>query len=185
MANNLSTNYMLALCKTVYEEGVANDKYQASQFLSDMSKEGADFGKEIKYAAQYGDGGNFGVEYDLISNNPTTGVQNLEWTMTPGRIAGLFFINQPDMLMTDTDKKAYMDALANNMSGCYSGLSRTLATFLYGGKAGVIDQIQADITVSALTNVKIPVTSAGALKMDKGTRIVFASAGAANTATPE
>lgn len=184
MANGVSTNYMLALCKTVYEDGVANDKYQASQFLSDMVKEGAEFGKEIKYAAQYGDGGNYGVEYDLISNNPTTGVQNLEWTMTPGRLTGMFFINQPDLLMTDTDKKAYMDALANNMSGCYSGLSRTLATFLYGGKAGVIDKIKTQFTISTLTNQYIPLTSAGALKLDVGSRIVFATAGADNTAIP-
>lgn len=184
MATNVSNNYMLALCKTVYEDGVANDKYQASQFLSDMIKEGAEFGKEIKYAAQYGDGGNFGVEYDLLSNDIVTGVQNLEWTMEPGRIMGLFTINQPDMLMTDTDKKAYMDALANNMSGCYSGMSRTLATFLYGGKAGVIDQLQADMTISTLTNQYIALTTAGALKLDVGSRIVFATAGSAGAAVP-
>ena len=184
MASNVSNNYMLALCKTVYEDGVANDKYQSSQFLNDMVKEGLDLGKELKYAAQYGDGGNYGVEYDLISNNPTSGVRNLEWTAEAGRINGLFFITQPDILFTDSDKKAYMDALANNMSGCYSGMSRTLATFLYGGKAGVIDKIQADITLTTLTDVYIPVTSAGALKMDVGTRIVIATAGAADSAIP-
>ena len=185
MANNISDTYMKTLLKTVYESGVANDKYQSSQFLADMLKEGADFGKEIKYAAQYGDGGNFGSEYDLISSNKTTGAQNLEWTMDCGRLVGLFDVSQPEILMSDTETKAYMDILANKMSGCFSGMSRTLATYLYGGEAGVIDQIQSNITISSLTGVTIPVTSAGALKMDVGTRIVFATAGAANTAVPK
>ena len=52
MAGNLVSNaYMQSLLKTVYLNGVYNNKYQNSPVLSEIGKESWDGGKEIKYAA--------------------------------------------------------------------------------------------------------------------------------------
>ena len=90
MANIVSNNYVKALLKTVYLSGVANNKYQNSPVLSAIKKEDWGSGKEIKYAAQYGNGGNFGSVYNTLVNNPTSGVKNLEWTAKQGYATGFF-----------------------------------------------------------------------------------------------
>lgn len=182
MAQLISDAYMNSLCKTVYLTGVANNKSQNSTLLANISKDRF-VGKEMKYAMQYGNGGNFASSYSTLVNNPTTGARNGEWTMTPGYLTGIFDISQPEILQSEEDKAAYMKILANKMSACFDGLSKTLAIYLYGGEFGVIDQLQADVTFGA-TEVSIPVTSAGSIKMDLGTRIVFATAGAQDTAVP-
>ena len=86
----VTSAYVEAMCKEVYEPKVENNKYQHSQFLADLKKERAPFGKQIVYATQFGDGGNYGVEYDLLSNDYTTGKQNMAWKMGLGRVQGLF-----------------------------------------------------------------------------------------------
>lgn len=171
------------LLKTVYLSGVTNNKYQNSPILQKIKKESWGGGKELKYAAQYGNGGNFGSDYALLSNNPTSGVKNLEWTAEQGYMMGLFDINTPEILTTAEERGAYMKALNNKMAGCFDGMSKTLAMYLYGGKYGVIDQVKADVSIIAGSNT-IPITSAGSLKMDVGTRFVIASAGSANGALP-
>lgn len=179
------------LLKTVYLSGVANSKYQNSPILHKIKKESWGGGKELKYAAQYGNGGNFSSDYAMLatasSNGSVGGVRNLEWTATQGYLTGMFDINQPEILTTAEERGAYMKALANKMSGCFDGMSKTLAMYLYGGKYGVIDQVKpasgTSISITSGSNT-IPLTSAGSIKMDVGTRFVVASAGSANAALP-
>lgn len=185
MANIVSNAYMQKLLKTVYLDGVANNKYQSSPVLAAMNKKSWTGGKEIAYAAQYGNGGNFGSVFNTVANNPTSGAKNLEWKATQGYAFGMFDIDQPDLLTSAEDRGAYMSILSNKMSACFDGLSKTLAMYLYGGSYGVIDKVQdsgSGITIAA-TNT-FTVTSAGAIKLDVGSRFVIATAGAANTAIP-
>lgn len=170
----VNDQFIKSLLKTVYLKGVYNDKYQNSPILSKIKKDGWEGGKEIKYAAQYGNGGNFGSNYNAVATNQTGGVRNLEWTMEPGYLFGLFNINQPEILSSATERGAYMKALNNKMAACFDGISKTLAMYLYGGKAGVIDQVKSATTLAATGNT-LTITSAGAIKLDVGSRIVFAA----------
>ena len=181
----VQNSYMQKLLKTVYLEGVANNKYQSSPVLASIDKKTWTGGDSIKYAAQYGNGGNFGSVYNMVANNQTSGAKNLEWEMTQGYAFGLFDIDQPEILTSETDTGAYMSALANKMSACFDGLSKTMAMYLYGGKFGVIDQVKdtgSGITIKASNTFEL--TSAGALKMDVGTRFVIATANEADKAIP-
>ena len=183
---SIVTNTMMQkLLKQVYLEGVANNKYQSSPVLAAIEKKNWAGGDVIKYAAQYGNGGNFGSVYNMVANNPTSGAKNLEWEMTQGYAFGLFDIDQPEILTSESDTGAYMSILANKMSACFDGLSKTMAMYLYGGKYGVIDQVKdtgSGITVQATNTFEL--TSAGALKMDVGTRFVIATAAQADKAVP-
>ena len=67
-------------------------------------------------------------------------LRNIEWTAEQGYMVGMFDINQPEILTTSEERGAYMKALANKMAGCFDGMSKTLAMYLYGGKYGVIDK---------------------------------------------
>lgn len=181
----VQNSYMQKLLKTVYLEGVANNKYQSSPVLASIDKKTWAGGDSIKYAAQYGNGGNFGSVYNMVANNQTSGAKNLEWEMTQGYAFGLFDIDQPEILTSESDTGAYMSVLANKMSACFDGLSKTMAMYLYGGKYGVIDQVKdtgSGITIAASNTFEL--TSAGALKMDVGTRFVIATANEADKAVP-
>lgn len=166
----ISNTNMKALLKTVYVSGVANAKKQGSPVLKAIKKETWEGGKEIKYAVQYANGGNFGVNYGAIVNSLDEGVRNAEWTMEPGHLTGLFTVNQPEILSSASDRAAYMKVIANKMSGCFDGLAKTLATFMYSGKDGVIGKV---ISASGST---ITVDRSTALKMDLGTKFRVASA---------
>lgn len=188
----VSNQQIQNLLKTVYLSGVANNKYQNSPVLHKIKKESWGSGKELKYAAQYGNGGNFSSDYNMLStassSGSTGGVRNLEWTATQGYLVGNFDINMPEILATAEERGAYMKALANKMSGCFDGMSKTLAMYLYGGKYGVIDQVKG-VTAStgktlAATGNTLDVTSAGAIKLDVGSRIVFTNGGSDNAALP-
>lgn len=181
----VQNSFMQKLLKQVYLEGVANNKYQSSPVLAAIEKKTWAGGDVIKYAAQYGNGGNFGSVYNMVANNPTSGAKNLEWEMTQGYAFGLFDIDQPEILTSESDTGAYMSILANKMSACFDGLSKTMAMYLYGGKYGVIDQVKdtgSGITIQATNTFEL--TSAGALKMDVGTRFVIATAAQADKAVP-
>lgn len=181
----VQNSFMQKLLKTVYLDGVANNKYQSSPVLAAIEKKNWAGGDVIKYAAQYGNGGNFGSVYNMVANNPTSGAKNLEWEMTQGYAFGLFDIDQPEILTSESDTGAYMSILANKMSACFDGLSKTMAMYLYGGKYGVIDQVKdtgSGITIQATNTFEL--TSAGALKMDVGTRFVIATAAQADKAVP-
>ena len=181
----VQNSYMQKLLKTVYLEGVANSKYQSSPVLASIDKKTWAGGDVIKYAAQYGNGGNFGSVYNMVASNQTSGAKNLEWEMTQGYAFGLFDIDQPEILTSESDTGAYMSILANKMSACFDGLSKTMAMYLYGGKFGVIDQVKDagnGITIQATNTFEL--TSAGALKMDVGTRFVIATAAEADKAVP-
>ena len=181
----VQNSFMQKLLKTVYLDGVANNKYQSSPVLASIEKKNWAGGDVIKYAAQYGNGGNFGSVYNMVANNPTSGAKNLEWEMTQGYAFGLFDIDQPEILTSESDTGAYMSILANKMSACFDGLSKTMAMYLYGGKYGVIDQVKdtgSGITIAATNTFEL--TSAGALKMDVGTRFVIATAAQADKAVP-
>ena len=181
----VQNSFMQKLLKTVYLDGVANNKYQSSPVLAAIEKKNWAGGDVIKYAAQYGNGGNFGSVYNMVANNPTSGAKNLEWEMTQGYAFGLFDIDQPEILTSESDTGAYMSILANKMSACFDGISKTMAMYLYGGKYGVIDQVKdtgSGITIQATNTFEL--TSAGALKMDVGTRFVIATAAQADKAVP-
>lgn len=181
----VQNSFMQKLLKQVYLEGVSNNKYQSSPVLAAIEKKNWAGGDVIKYAAQYGNGGNFGSVYNMVANNPTSGAKNLEWEMTQGYAFGLFDIDQPEILTSESDTGAYMSILANKMSACFDGLSKTMAMYLYGGKYGVIDQVKdtgSGITIQATNTFEL--TSAGALKMDVGTRFVIATAAQVNKAVP-
>lgn len=181
----VQNSFMQKLLKTVYLDGVANNKYQSSPVLASIEKKNWAGGDVIKYAAQYGNGGNFGSVYNMVANNPTSGAKNLEWEMTQGYAFGLFDIDQPEILTSESDTGAYMSILANKMSACFDGLSKTMAMYLYGGKYGVIDQVKDTgngIVIQATNTFEL--TSAGALKMDVGTRFVIATASQADKAVP-
>ena len=181
----VQNSFMQKLLKTVYLDGVANNKYQSSPVLASIEKKNWAGGDVIKYAAQYGNGGNFGSVYNMVANNPTSGAKNLEWEMTQGYAFGLFDIDQPEILTSESDTGAYMSILANKMSACFDGLSKTMAMYLYGGKYGVIDQVKdtgSGIAIQATNTFEL--TSAGALKMDVGTRFVIATASQADKAVP-
>lgn len=181
----VQNSFMQKLLKQVYLEGVSNNKYQSSPVLAAIEKKNWAGGDVIKYAAQYGNGGNFGSVYNMVANNPTSGAKNLEWEMTQGYAFGLFDIDQPEILTSESDTGAYMSILANKMSACFDGLSKTMAMYLYGGKYGVIDQVKdtgSGITIQATNTFEL--TSAGALKMDVGTRFVIATAAQADKAVP-
>lgn len=184
----VSNAQMYNLLKTVYLSGVANNKYQNSPVLTKIKKESWGSGKELKYAAQYGNGGNFSSDFGMLSDaskkGSLGGVRNLEWTAEQGYMTGMFDINMPEILTTAEERGAYMKALANKMAGLFDGMSKTLAMYLYGGKYGVIDQVKEDTTLAVGTKVVLPITSAGAIKMDLGTRFVIASAGTSETALP-
>lgn len=179
----VQNQFIEALLKDVYLKGVFNNKNQASPIINEIKKENWSGGKAIKYSATYGNGGNFGSNYEVISNNPTSGVRNLEWEMTPGYLFGLFDIDMPEILSTAEERGAYMQALENKMGACFDGIGKHLATYLYGGKAGVIDKAQSEITVAASGN-ELTLTASGALKLDVGSRFVIATEGAANSAVP-
>ena len=151
-----------------------------------MKKERAPFGKQIVYATQTSDGGNYGVEYDLLSNDYIQGKRNNVWKMGLGRCQGLFRQSMIDMARTDTEAKALQDDLSNSMSACFSGISRTLTTFIEGGKYGVLGTVKADLDLSTLgiTGVEIPVDSSFLVKTNVGTRVCFATTGGTGTAYP-
>lgn len=159
----ITNDYMRALLKTVYVSGVANAKKQGSTVLAKVKKDTFE-GKEMKYAAQYANGGNFGVNYGAIVGSMDEGVRNVEWTMEPGHLTGVFSINQPEVLSSATERAAYMRIIANKMSGCFDGLAKTLATFMYSGKDGVIGKVES------ATGNTITVDRSTALKMDLGTK---------------
>ena len=159
----ITNDAMKNLLKVTYLSGVANAKKQGSTVLGKIKKEPFE-GKEMKYAAQYANGGNFGVNYGAIVGAMDEGVRNVEWTMEPGHLTGVFSINQPEVLSSATDRAAYMKAIANKMSGCFDGLAKTLAIFMYSGKDGIIGKV-----VSA-TGQTITVDRSTALKMDLGTK---------------
>lgn len=170
----ISNAYMKTMLKTVYLSGMDNLKYQNSPILSSIGKESWGGGKEIAYAAQYGNGGNFGSVYNTIANNPTTGAANLEWKATQGYTFGLFNINQPEILTTAEERGAYMKALSNKMAACFDGLSKTLAIYLYGGKFGVIDTVvTAPSEALAASGNTMKIHASGSIKMDVGTRFQF------------
>ena len=175
----ISNQYMKALLKTVYLSGVDNLKYQNSPVLSSITKEKWTGGDVLKYAAQYGNGGNFGSVYNSIVNSPTSGVKNLQWEATQGYAFGMFNVNQPQMLTTADERGAFMSAIKNNMAGCFDGLSKTLATYLYGGKWGMIDQIASGDGLAQLeaTNNKMTLHSSGVIKIDEGTRFQIVEGG--------
>lgn len=175
MAQLISNNYMNALLKTVYLSGVTNNKDQNSILLPLIGKEAFE-GKEMKYAMQYSNGGNFGSNYAQLVNNATLGAKNGEWVMTPGYATGFFTIEQPEILTSDTDKAAYMKILANKMSACFDGLSKTMAVYLYGGKYATLEKVGTAITFGASTTAEttISVSSSTSIKLEPGSRIVFA-----------
>ena len=90
---------MQRLLKTVYLSGVTNSKYQASPVLSAMKKESWGGGKELAYAAQYGNGGNFASDFSAgVNGGFNAGARNIEWKAEQAHDSGWFTIDQPELL---------------------------------------------------------------------------------------
>lgn len=166
-----------ALLKVVYEDDkVYNAKYQNSPVLSAIGKEKWYGGDTIEYAAQYGNGGNFGSVYRTVKNDMTDGVQNVNWKMQQGFVFGLFDIDQPGILQTSERRGAYMSEMANKMAGVFDGLSKTLAMYMYGGKFGVFGKVvTAPASAVTASGNTMTIQHSAAIKMGKGTRFQIMS----------
>ena len=189
MADIVDNNYMKNLLKTVYEEGVVNNKAQSSPVISEMKKENWVGGKEFAYSAQYLNGGNVGSNLaQLVSedNNYAYAVpRNAEWKMTYGALESYFDIDSPEMLASADEKGAYMSILANKMGASFDLIGKNSALYLYGGKYGVIEQLKEAITIpNQGDKATMTVSSAAGLKLQPGIRFQIASAGVENTAVP-
>jgi hypothetical protein len=150
--------------KTVYLSGVANAKEQGSTVLGKVKKETWDFGEKLQYVAQYTNGGNFGVNYSAIVGSMDEGALAEKWTATPGHLTGVFSVSQPEILETASERASFMKAIAANMSSCFDGIAKDLATYMYVGKDGVIGKV---ISASGST---ITVDRSVALKLGLGRR---------------
>lgn len=169
MASIVSDAQMRAMLKTAYLNGVYNNKYQNSPVLAAIGKERF-VGKEMKYPAQYGNGGNFGSVYNTVANNKTGGAKNVEWVMEPGYAFGLFNINQPEMLSSAEERGAYMKILANKMEACFDGLSKVLASYMYGGSIEGLGKFTSAVASVAASGNEATVTSSTAIKLDIDSR---------------
>lgn len=190
MADIVNNEYMKNLLKTVYEEGVINNKAQSSPVVSEMKKENWVGGKELAYSAQYLNGGNVGSNLSTIvaANNDSYKYavpRNAEWKMTYGALTSFFDIDSPDLLASMDDKGAYMSILSNKMGAAFDLLGKNSAVYLYGGKYGVIEQLKTAIDIDkGDTPQTMTVSSSAGLKLQPGMRFQVASAGADNTAVP-
>lgn len=180
MAQLITNNEMKRLLKTVYLDGVYNAKYQNSPVLSRIKKENWVGGDTIKYAAQVGNGGNFGSVYSTLVSNQTDGAKNAEWAMTQGYLTGFFNINQPEILTSASDRGAYMKILSNKMAATFDGLSKYLASYLYGGKYGILGTVTS-VTGSGSSNAigatgnTMVVPASTAIKLDIDSRFQIMS----------
>lgn len=172
MPSVVSDAQMKAMLKTAYLNGVYNAKYQNSPVLAAISKEKFT-GKEMKYPAQYGNGGNFGSVYSTVAQNRTGGAKNVEWVMEPGYVFGLFNINQPEILSSADERGAYMKILSNKMEACFDGLSKVLASYMYGGSIEGLGKATSDVDSIQLTGNKMTVTPSTAIKLDIDTRFII------------
>lgn len=161
---NITKEGLVKLLKVDYIKGLANAKKQGSTVLPKVKKESWDGAEEYKYAVNYANGGNFGISYSGIVSALDEGVRNEQWTMNPGHLTGLFTVSQPEILETATDRQAYMKAIGVQMSACYDGLAKTLATFMYNGKDGILGK------VISTTGQTITVDRSTALKLDIGSK---------------
>lgn len=184
--SEISNSTFKHFLRIVYDNtGVVNNKYQASQTLYDMKKEALPLGEELRYLANFDDGGNFGGSYKMISDNATGGATYAEWAMKYGDVHGIFYHTMLADLSTDSSTKAYMRSLEANMSSGFSGTSRDISTCLFGGKEASIGQLQEEITVSQLTGVRIKLKSHAFMQINGvNQRLVFATAGQSNKALP-
>lgn len=175
MANIITNDSMKKLLKNVYLKGVYNAKYQNSPVLSRIKKETWTGGDTIKYAAQVGNGGNFGSIYSTLVSNQTDGAKNTDWEMTQGYLTGFFNVNQPEVLVSASDVGAYQKILSNKMAACFDGLSKYLAAYLYGGKYGILGSVKAvtgsgSASAIGATGNKMTVPSSTAIKLDIDSR---------------
>lgn len=168
---NFTNEQMTAMLKTAYLSGVYNAKYQNSPVLAEIGKEKF-VGKEMKYPCQYGNGGNFGSIYRTVAGNKEVGARNMEWTMEPGYLFGLFNINQPEILSSAEERGAYMKILANKMEACFDGLSKMLAGYMYGGKLEGLGYFTSAVATIAAADNEATVSSSTSIKLDEGTRFV-------------
>ena len=173
MAQIVSNPEMQAMLKTAYLSGVYNAKWQNSPVLAAIGKEKF-AGKEMKYPCQYGNGGNFGSVYSTVANNRAGGAKNMEWTMTPGYAFGLFNIDQPEILSSGEERGAYMKILANKMEACFDGLSKVIASYMYGGSKDGLGKFTAAVASIAASGNTATVDSSCALKLDVDSRFTVA-----------
>ena len=189
MGNLVDNEFMKSLLKTTYINGVVNNKAQSSPVISKMKKEAWEGGKEVRYSANYLNGGNVGsmlnkltdVEKDYKYSTP----RNAEWVATYGAIESYFDIDSPEILSSASEKGAYMSALNEKMSSAFDLIGKTAAVYLYGGKYGVIEQISAPIDIPVNNNTaSVTLSPSAGLKLQPGMRFQIASAGQANKAIP-
>lgn len=197
--NPVTDAYMYQLLKRIYKPGITNNKPQASPTLSKTKRVAWEGGESLQYATQYGNGGDVGASFNTIVNTPSSiGAQNAQWSMNQGHLAAYFHIDQPEILTSDSATGAYMKIMDNKMSATFDRLAKALAVYLFGGKYAVVDSLKEGYTIdgttldSSTTSVTIAGTQvvlsnlpmATALKLQRGQRFQFASAGSANAAVP-
>lgn len=161
---NITKEGLAKILKVDYLQGLANAKKQGSTVLPKVKKETWEGAEDYRYAVNYANGGNFGISYGGILSALDEGVRNEQWSMKPGHLTGLFTVSQPEILETSTDRQAYMKAIGVQMSACYDGLSKTVATFMYNGKDGILGK------VISTTGQTITIDRSAALKLDIGSK---------------
>lgn len=185
----VENQFMKNLLKTVYEEGVVNNKVQGSTLVGDIKKEAWVGGNEIAYSTNYGNGGNVGGSLKALTSAYDSydgfSPRNAQWKATVGGVSAFFDINPVSINASDEDKKAFMPILENEVSSMFDNMAKATAIYLYGGKNGVIEQLTEGFTANAAgTNTTVTLSHSAGVKLQPGIRFQIASAGADNKAVP-
>lgn len=182
--------YLKNLLKTVYEEGVVNNKIQGSTLLDSIKKENWVGGDSLEYVTNYGNGGLLGgsIKSQAAAEAAFSSIaipQISRFKMTYGGVSDYFDVDPIAVNASDSDKAAFMPILDMGVNGLFSRIADKAAIYLYGGKYGVIEQVAEEFTIPASgTSKTISLSAAAGAKLQPGTCFRVASAGAANKAVP-
>lgn len=190
MADIVTNKYLSNLLKTVYEEGVVNNKIQGSTLLNNIKKETWLGGDSIEYVTNEGHGGLAGGNIKAQAAAEAafayaTVPQTSRFKMKYGGISNYFDINPIAIEASDNEKAAFMPILDMHVNALFSRLADQAAVYIFGGQYGVIEQVSEGFTIPAAgTTATITVSASAGTKLKKDTVFQVASAGADNKALP-
>lgn len=190
MSDIVNDKYLSNLLKTVYEEGVVNNKIQGSTLLNSMKKEAWLGGDSIEYVTNEGHGGLAGgnIKAQAAAESAfayATVPQTSRFKMKYGGISCFFDINPVTIEASDNEKAAFMPILDMHVNAMFSRLADQAAVYLFGGHYGVIEKVSEGFTIPAAgTTATITVSASAGTKLQKDSVFQVASAGADNKALP-
>lgn len=186
----VENKYLNNLLKTVYEEGVVNNRVQGSTFLADIKKENWAGGDSIEYVTNEGHGGLAGgnIKAQAAAENAfayTSTPQTSRWKVKYGGVSDYFDINPISINASEEEKTRFMPILDMEVNGLFSRLADKAAVYLYGGQYGVIEQVSEGFTIPvAGTKKTITVSASAGTKLREGTVFQVASNGGDDKAIP-